>query len=181
MVFNDDAMPPVEGAVRSPTEYLERRREREQRQGMPYIRFVEEVARPVLRAGTYLLGEAGELPELAAVQPALADGSPAPLMMNGRDVALKFRSPLVLAQELAEAEGIVRWGQFSIQTAGMEAWQAGVYTEDIPATLAHMMGVPGALVRSEAERRDLAEEAATARMQGSPPANAPQPMQQAPE
>ena len=168
--FNDDALPDPTGPVRSPTEYLERRREREQKQGMPYIRLVEEVARPVLRLSSYLMAEAGQIPELAAVQPASEAGTPMPLMLNGKDVGVEFRHPLTIAQELSDAENIVRWSESSQQSAGPEAWLAGAHTENIPAELGRLMSIPGApdepqtLVRSEQDRQEREQAAMEARL-----------------
>ena len=175
--FNDEALPDPTGAVRSPTEYLERRRKQEQKQGMPYIRLVEEVARPVLRLATYLLAEAGQLPELAAVQPVdEATGNPMPLMLDGRDVAVEFRHPLVIAQELSEAENIVRWAEYSQASSGMEGWLAGAETHEIPAELGKLMSVPKHLITDEDERRAQAEEAMQARLASGQMPAGPEPM-----
>ena len=169
----DLALPDPAGPVRSATEIIERQREAQQRLGMPYLRLIEEVGRPVLRATTYLLAEAGQLPELATVMPAGPDGKPAPLMLDGRDVKVSFSSPMVMAQQLSDAETTIRWGEMSQRIAGPQGWQAAVKVEEIPALLAEKMGAPPELVRSERERAELAEELMAQQAQAVPQ----QPMQ----
>ena len=166
--FNDEGLPDPSGPIRSPTEYLERRRKAEQKQGMPYIRLVEEVARPALRLAMYLLAEAGQLPELAAVQPVDEDtGNPMPFMLNGTDIAVEFRHPLTIAQELTDAENIVRWSEFSQRSAGMAGWEAGAETQEIPAVLGEKMSIPQELITPEADRAEQMEAAREAQLMGA--------------
>ena len=176
-----DQLPPIEGPVHSPTEILARERKAEKRMGTSYMRLIEEVGRPVLRAATSLLAEAGQLPEVAMVQPALPDGRPAPMMLDGRDVKVQFTSPMGRAQQLAEAETIVQWAEFSIRTAGQMAWEDAVKTEDIPADLQKKMGAPPQLVRTDEERAERAEERREAMMaQQQPAMQQGQPMEMGP-
>ena len=167
--FLDLALPDPAGPVRSPTEIIERQREMQQEMGQPYLRLAEECGRPVLRGVTYLLQEAGHLEELAALQPALPDGNPQPLMLDGQDVAVQFTSPMVTAQRLSDAETIIRWADMSQQAAGPEAYQAAVKTHDIPAVLGEKMGAPPELVWTEQEREARAEDARQAQMQQAQP------------
>ena len=165
----DLALPEPTGAVRSATEIIERQRENQQQLGQPYLRLGEEVGRPVLRSVAYLLAEAGQLEELAAVQPAMPNGAPAPLMLDGRDVSVQFQSPLVNAQRLSDAESIVRWSEAAQVTAGPQGYQASVKTEELPAMLAEKMGVPMELVRSAQEREALADDLRQAQMEAQQP------------
>ena len=174
----DLGLPEPTGSVRSATEIIERQRENQLQLGQPYLRLSEEVGRPVLRAVTYLMGEAGQLDELAAIQPSLPNGAPAPLMLDGRDVAVQFTSPMVTAQQLSDAETIVRWSEAAQTVAGPQGYQSAVKTEDVPMVLAEKMGAPMELVRSEQERQALADdlrEAQLAAQQPSPEQGAPLP------
>ena len=154
----DMALPEPTGAVRSATEIIARQREAQQQLGQPFLRYIEEVGRPILRAVAYLMAEAGQLPELAAVQPAGPDGVPSPLMLDGMDVAVKFTSPMVMAQQLSDAETTIRWAEMARVAGGDAAFEAAVKTEEIPALLADKMGAPPELIRSEEERQAMAEE-----------------------
>lgn len=172
----DMVLPEPTGAVRSATEIIERQREAQQQLGMPYLRLIEEVGRPVLRAVAYLLSEAGQLPELAAFQPALPDGRAAPLMLDGRDVKVMFTSPMVTAQRLSDVETIVRASEMSQMAAGPQAYQDGIRTEEIPAAIFEKSGAPPDLVRDEAEREERAMESREAMMAGGQPAEPGVPM-----
>ena len=65
---------------------------------------------------------------------------------------------MVTAQQLTDAETTIRWAEMARRTAGDAAFEAAVKTEDLPAVLAHKMGAPAELVRSEEERAQMAEE-----------------------
>ena len=167
------ALPDVKGTVHSPTEYMVREREHMEKKSMPYLRLVEEVGRPVLRSATYLLAEAGQLPELAEIQPAAPDGTPAPLMLDGRDVKVEFNTPMTQAQKLAVAETIVRWREYSQDPSDPTAWPSAVKTQDIPAKLNEAMQAPSELLYDEEERAERAEEQREAAMaQATPPEGA---------
>ena len=153
----DVGLPEPTGSVRSATEIIERQRENMQQFGMPYLRLIEEVGRPILRAVAYLLAEAGQLEELAELQPAGPDGRPMPLMLDGRDVAVQFTSPLVTAQRLSDAETVVRWAEMARFVAGEDGYLASVKTAFAPGFLAEKMGVDGVMLRDE-EERDAAED-----------------------
>ena len=152
-------LPPMTGAVRSATEILERQREAMSSLGGPYFRLVEEVGRPVLRAVAYELTRRGHLPALASVSPRGKDKQPMPLVMDGTDVAVTFVSPLVTAEQLADADSIVRWAEMSQVAAGEAAWMGGAKVEDIPEALAEKLGVSSDLVRKEGEREAKMQEA----------------------
>ena len=166
-------LPEPTGAVRSATEIIERQRDNMRNLGQPYLRLAEEVGRPVLRAVAYMLAEAGHLEELAAIQPVMPNGAPMPLMLDGRDVAVQFTSPMVTAQQLSDAETIVRWAEMSQMVAGPQGYQSAVKTEEAPAVLAEKMGAPPELVRSEEERMALANDLREAQMAAAEPSPAP--------
>ena len=163
------ALPDVKGTVHSPTEYMVREREHLEKKSMPYLRLVEEVGRPVLRSALYLLAEAGQLPQLAAIQPAGPDGRPMPMMLDGRDVKVEFSTPQTQAQKLAVAENIVRWRDYSQDPADPMAWPSAVKTQDIPAKLNEAMQAPAELLYSEEERAERQAEQREAQMAQAQP------------
>ena len=175
-IMLDQELPPPTGAVRSATEIIERIRQGQEELGPPFVRMQEEVARPTLRSSAYLLAEGGQLPELAAIQAAGPDGRPMPLMLNGRDVQVRFNSPLVRAQRLSDAETTIQWAEASRAVAGDAAFEASVKTAEIPPLLQHKMGAPPELIRSEEERAEMEEqnrEAQLAQGMGGMPEMAP--------
>ena len=154
MGLGDFALPDPGGAVRSATEIIERAAEVRQKRGIPYLRMMEEVGVPVLRAALWFLSEAGQMPELDLITGQMADGRPKPLMLDGTDLQVQFTSPHVQAQQLSDAQTIVQWAEASQRAAGMEGWLAGAKVEDIPEVLAKMMRVPADLYRSKEERAE---------------------------
>ena len=164
----DETLPDPSGAVRSATEFIERRAEARQRRGLPYLRLMHEVARPLLRASTWHLSEAGQLPELALITETMDDGRPRPLMLDGTDLQVQFTSPHVQAHNLSEARTIVEWGEAAKLTAGEAAFQAGAKVEDIPEILAEKMKVSVEVWRSKEEREErMAAAVAAEQAQGA--------------
>lgn len=167
------SLPPVTGPVRSATEISERQREAMMALGGPYLRLAEEVGRPVLRAVAYELARKGVLPGLAAGKLPEKGAEPMPLLLDGTDVELKFVSPLVTAQQLADAETILRWADMGQRAAGLEAWQGGAAVEDIPGALGEKLGVPPELIRAPEERQQAmqaAQQAGAGQQQAVPAA-----------
>ena len=169
----DMALPPATGAVRSATEIIQRQREVMQALGTPYLRMVEEVARPVLSAVAFLLAEARQLPEVAPFLPSAADGTPAPLKLDGTDVSVAFTGPMVQAQRLDDAANIVQWGESVNRVFGPQALLTGAKPEEAVAVLGEKFGVPPEVVRSEQERAEAAQAAQQAMIEANAPAAGP--------
>ena len=164
----DNILPEPTGAVRSATEIIERQREAQQTLGSPYLRMVEEVGRPVLRAVAYMLSEVGQLEELAEFGQVDEEGTPMPLRLDGTDVAVKFSSPLVLAQPLSDAQTIVQWAESVQRSFGPEALISGANVEAAPRILGKLMGVDAALVRDEKEAEQMLQQQMAQPAQGAP-------------
>ena len=150
----NNVLPEPTGAVRSATESIERQREALQTLGSPYLRIVEEVGRPVLRAVVQLLAEMGHMEELEAFGQQMEDGTPAPLRLDGSDVEVKFTSPLVLTQQLSDAQTIVQWGEYT-SVFGPEALTAGAKTELVAAELGDRLGVSETLIRRPEDANEM--------------------------
>ena len=150
----DMALPEPGGKVLSATEILERQAEARQQRGIPYLRMMYEVGRPLLQVATWILSEQGHLKELNLLNPPMKDGVPRPLRLDGTDVQLQFHSPHVQAQNLSDARTITEWAQAGQMAAGERGWEAGANVEAIPEELGKKMKVPGNLYRDEAEREE---------------------------
>ena len=174
----DLALPEPAGPVRSATEIIERQRQAQQALGIPFLRLAEEVGRPILRAVAYLLAEAGELPELEGIGGTITDPDtgrevPAPLMLDGTDVAVEFSSPMVQAQRLTDAQALVQWAETAQVAAGPEAFAAGARVEAIPAKLGELMNVDAELLRDpdeSAQRMQQMQQAAAPQATAAGPA-----------
>ena len=151
-------------------EFGERDAEAKQNRGHAYHRMAEEMGRPLLRLSTYLLSEAGMLPELQEFQAPLPDGRPRPLLLDGSDVRVEFASPLAQAQRMQRANRTFSWVRNLQETIGPQETMRTVASESVTESTAEDLDVDPALVRSEDEiaRRDAAmqEAAEGAAMQG---------------
>ena len=150
----DFPLPDNRQGPKTATEIAAKQAEARLARGQPYLRMAEEVGRPLLRLVAYLLSEVGQLPELEAMQPPLADGRPRPLMLDGTDVAVQFTAPAVQIQDIIDAQNIAQAAEISQLAAGPEAYQMGIRTEDVPARIFELLGVDG-LTRDEQERAEL--------------------------
>ena len=152
--FNRNALPPMNSPIHSPTEIIERRTEKLQALGPAYARMEEEWLRPSLRLATYLLAEAGEVPELAPIMPPMPEqgGRPRPLRLDGTDIALEFTSPLAQTQDYEDARSTVEFLTATQQTAGPAGYQAGVRVENIGEVLGEKWNADARLIRDEGER-----------------------------
>ena len=165
----DFALPDNASAPKTATEISAKQTEARMARGLPYLRMVEEVGRPLLRLAAYLLSEVGQLPELAAMQPPGPDGRPQPLRLDGTDVQVQFTAPAVNVQGMIDAQRVAEWAEISQMAAGPEAWMDGARVEDVPAVLNELMEAPQELVRDDQERADRArqrQEAAMAQAAG---------------
>ena len=132
-------------------EFAERDAEAKQNRGQPYQRMAEELLRPLIRLSTYLLAEAGQLPQLQAVKPPLPDGRPSPLLLDGTDVKVDFVSPLQEAHRQRMANKIFQWVGQVAQTVGPEGMHAGVVTENVARATGEELDIPDSLIREEGE------------------------------
>ena len=143
----DNRLPPPTGAVRSATEIIERQREAQEALGLPYLRLIEEIGRPLLRLVIYYLGRAGKMEELQDFGQLDEEGLPQPLMLDGSDVQVEFNSPLIQAQRLSDAQTITQWGESVARAFGPEALIAGAEVEKVAGVLAKKMNIPQELIR----------------------------------
>ena len=154
-IMNRNALPDPSGPVRSPTEYLKRDEQHLKQKGGPVLRAMEEVGRPVLRLAAYLLQEAGQLKELAAMGRTDNDGRPIPLRLDGTDVALKFSNPLVQLQRITDALNTFQWAQSVAGSFGPQGLMAGVAIERGGEVTGEMMAIDERMIRKEGQEEML--------------------------
>jgi hypothetical protein len=125
-----DRLGPVGGARMTATEVVERSLETARLLGATFGRLQAELMTPLLDRALAILHRRGEIPDLA---------------LDGRDVDLRYRSPLARSQARQDVRETLTWLE---ATAKMGAEATAVV--DVPATarwLAERLGVPGQLVR----------------------------------
>lgn len=136
----DRALPDPTGAVRSPTEILERIRELAQDIGAPFSRLNSEMLKPLANRVMSIMTKRG-IQEF-------------PLKLDGKAVSVMPTSPLAKEQNLNDLESAVQWLQM-VQAIGPEVLMGTVKVEDFAEWSAEKLGVETELVRDEGERAEL--------------------------
>ena len=137
------SLPPETGAVRSATEIVQRLKELQQDLGAPLGRIITEGLMMIMRLTLGVLGRAG-------VIPLAPNGQTLPL--DGANIKLELRSPLVQTQNLADVEATVQWLEIQKGLLPDEAYMLGTKVEDVAEYLAKKLGVTKELYRSQGER-----------------------------
>ncbi len=142
-------------SVVSATQFAIETRELAKRVGSAFGRFQTEALIPILKRVHHILKRRGILQ---------------PLVIGGREVSIKFTSPLARAQDAEDMIGVQQAVQFTLETAGEDQAKIGFKLEDFGTWAAKKTGVPQELVRSQSEKEEVIKagaEAAKAQMQQS--------------
>lgn len=141
----DRSLPDPTGAVRSPTEIIERVRELAQDIGAPFSRINSEMLKPLASRVLNIMTRRGLLEF--------------PIKLNGRAVKVVPTSPLAREQNINDLESAVQWLQI-VQSIGPEVLFGTVKVEDFAEWSAEKLGVDLDLARDKGERSKLKEEVA---------------------
>jgi hypothetical protein len=147
-LFNDVRDP--NGPVRSATEVAIEARELAKRIGSAFGRLQTELLIPILQRVAWILARRGLIQ---------------PVKLGGRDVQVKFVSPLARAQDMEDLASVSQAIQFVGQTAGPEFIRMAYRLEHLGKWAAQKTGMPTELVRPDEERERVMQAGAEA-MQG---------------
>ena len=136
----DRALPDPSGAVRSPTEIIERVRELAQDIGAPFSRINSELLKPLANRVLNIMGKRG-----------LIDF---PIRLDGKAVKVVPTSPLAREQNINDLESAVQWLQI-VQSMGPEIMFGTIKVEDFPQWAAEKLGIDQEIVRQKGEREEL--------------------------
>jgi hypothetical protein len=136
-----DPLGDVTDPVRSATENLLRDQEALKTQGASLGRQFSELIVPLVEATVDILRGRGDFPDIR---------------VDGREVSIKQQSPLAKAQDLDDFQNSQIWFS-NISQLPQEIVAASVKVEDLPGFWADKLGVPPSLMRSEDEKKQLAE------------------------
>ena len=159
-LFNDLRDPT--GPVRSATEIAIDSRELAKRIGSAFGRLQTEVLVPILKRVVHILTRRGLLQ---------------PIQLDGRDIEIKFLSPLAKAQDGEDIINVQQAVQFVLQNAGPDQAKIGFKLEDFGTWVAAKTGMPAELVRSETEKARIIQAGAEAAQQGVATSQAPMSVQ----
>ena len=148
-LFNDLRDPA--GPVRSATEVAIESRELAKRIGSAFGRLQTEVLIPILKRVVAILTRRGLI---------------VPIEIGGRDVKVKFTSPLAQAQDAEDLMSVQQAVQFVLSTSGPEQVLMAYKTEDFGTWAAEKTGMPSELVRSDMEKQQIIQAGAQAQMMG---------------
>jgi hypothetical protein len=159
-VLFDDPMGDITDPVRSATEIQARLREMLKQAGASLGRQNTELLSKVVAAGVDILQGRGKIPKMK---------------IDGKEVTIKYTSPLARAADLEDFENSQVWFENVKglgQVAGPEVVLATVKVEELPEYWSTKLGVPSNLVRSKQEKEQFAktavEAAQTIQQQGGP-------------
>jgi hypothetical protein len=96
-----------------------------------------------------------------------------PIQLDGRDIEIKFLSPLAKAQDGEDIINVQQAVQFVLQNAGPDQAKIGFKLEDFGTWVAAKTGMPAELVRSDTEKAQIIQSGAEAAQQGIQTSQAP--------
>lgn len=147
----DNGLPPASGAVRSPTEIIERVREISQDLGAGIVRVAGDIEDHVRRVINILIRN-------GAVK--------YNIQIDQFTFKVQVNAPLVRAQRLKKVQTVLEWLQMVQGTGGGQAMAIAPKLTDIHVWLADQLGVPAELINDEQER--AAAEQSLATIQAAP-------------
>jgi len=144
-LFNDLRDPT--GPVRSATEIAIESRELAKRIGSAFGRLQTEELIPILKRVAHILKRRGLIQ---------------PIVIGGRDIEIKFTSPLARAQDGEDLLAVQQAVQFVMETAGPDQAKMSFKLEEFGTWAGEKTGMPSELMRSENERKQIMEAGAQA-------------------
>lgn len=146
----DQNLPPMEGGVRTATEFVQRLKDLYQDIGAAFGRLVVEGMVPIMQRCIDILTEWGLL-DMEGVK------------IGGAGVRLVVTGPLAQLQAMDDVQRLVQAIELSYQLTGKEATMRTYKMEDVPAYIAKKLSFPVELLRDEEEIAkidEMAKEAA---------------------
>ena len=139
-LFNNQ-LGPVEGPTKSATEISIRQQELVQTAGATFGRLQTELLEKLVKRAVYILQRLGKIPDFK---------------VDGKEVTLRYESPLARAQDAEEIQSIQRWIEMSA-ALGPQIFMGTSKVEDIPKVLGELLGVPVKLNRDEPEKEEMVQ------------------------
>lgn len=138
-IMFDNALPPLNGSVRSATEFIQRQRELTQDIGGSIGRLTHELIVPLVQRAAAILIRKGLLPDLKIDQ---------------YHLKVQVNAPLARVQQLQAVENLTQWLEISKTLGGDEVTALVAKMEESLAWIGDALGVPNELIRTEDERTE---------------------------
>lgn len=135
-----DPLGPVEAPTKTATEIGIRQRNLAEEIGPQFTRIQAEFLGPLIKRLIYILKKRGKIP---------------PIEVDGREIEIRYKSPLTVSQGEKDVETFIRWFQVMQGTLGPE--QAILYLNplEMPLWSAQKMGVDMKVLNSKEQMADL--------------------------
>jgi hypothetical protein len=141
MVMMDDALPPLAGAVRSPTEIVERMQLLNQDIGGVFGRMTLEIVAPLVQRVVDILESKGQLATRITIDQLLTQ--------------LRVIAPIAAAQQAAKVTQATNWLQLVTMLFGPQAAMLFCKVEELGPELGRWLGVEERFIRSQQEIGDM--------------------------
>jgi len=138
-----------ETPVRTATEMGIRQEDLVQTSSSAFGRMQSELLEPLLKRVVDILKKQGKIPDLR---------------IDGKEVTIKFTSPMSRSQDVEELQSLQQFMQMA-QIIPPEQLQMEVKMEDIPKFIAEKVSLPMSLIRTKAEKAEMMQKAAQAAQQ----------------
>ena len=133
-----------ETPVRTATEMNIRQEDLVQTSSSAFGRMQTELLEPLLKRVVDILKKQGKIPDMK---------------VDGKEVTIRFTSPMSRTQDLVELQSLQQFMQ-NMQMLPPEIVQMAVKVEDIPKFVADKVGMPLTLIRSKQEIQEMTQKAA---------------------
>lgn len=138
-----------ETPVRTATEMGIRNQDLIQTSLSSFGRMQSEMLEPMIKRVVDILVKNGKLP---------------PLRIDGREVTIKFTSPMAKVQDMEEIQNFNQYMQM-MGTLPPDYFEGVIKLEDVPQYIAEKMGIPQKLLRTKAEIEQVKQQIATVQTQ----------------
>lgn len=135
-----------ETPVRTATEMGIRQEDMVQTSSSAFGRMQSELLEPLLKRIVDILKKQGKIPEFR---------------VDGKEVTIKFTSPMARAQDVEELQALSNFFQYA-QMIPQESLMARVKIEELPRFVASKTGIPQSLIRTDQEVQQMTQQVAQA-------------------
>lgn len=143
----DNELPPEDGAVRSPTEYLARKKDHYEESGSAWARAQSEMIVPTVQRVLDILSD----PAIGLIEDITIDQ----LLTK-----VTVTSPLANAQKLKEVQATMDWAGMITTLGGPQLLALAGKVEDMGQYLGERMGVSATVIRTEEDRAKMQQQIA---------------------
>jgi hypothetical protein len=149
----NNALPQMEGAVRSPTEFVKRWQELQSDLGAAFGRLHTEAMVPIIQRSLDIMLRKGLLAGIPAGTDRIKIG-------NGL-INLQVLAPIAQQQNLEDVQGVTQTLEVCGALVGKDLSMLAFKVEEIPEWIGKKLGMPSELIRGKLEKQQMIQAVAT--------------------